>query len=232
VPGYSTQAGQILNYILSELCETYDFELARKGYNFNFNGTIGPYNMPSDYLRSVAQDVFYIVQVGIPYFMVWASKPEFDRFIQLPVLSAYPTRYWTDMSQSPPQMLVWPPPSGAFPVTISYYSQMPDITSPQSSAVIPWFPCQSYLIQRLAGELMKIADDARAGQFLGDSDGSDGAIEGCQSILRKYLLLKDDADNVVKQVTLDRRYFGAGSNLGESKSMDWGSIVGSGTGIH
>lgn len=223
-PGYTAQAGQLLNMILSELCETYDFELARKGYTFNFTGTAGPYSLPSDYLRSVAQDVWYLAQAGVPYFMTWANKSEYDRFIATPGLVAYPTRYWTDMSASPPAMYVWPPPSGAYPVTVSYYSQMADIATPEQSATIPWFPCQSYLMTRLAGELMKISGDQRAGQFLGDNDGSDGAIEGCQNILRKYLDMKDDADNDVKTVMLDRRRFAtAYAALPDSKSMDWGT---------
>ena len=222
VPGYTSQAGEMLNYILSELCQTYDFELARKTYNFNFTGSQGPYNMPPDYLRAGRSDIFYLVQVGLPYFMEWSGKAEFDRFIQFPTLSAYPTRYWVDMSATPPQMYVWPMPSGAYPVTVSYYSQMPDIATPETSTSVPWFPDQNYLTTRLAGELMKIADDARCGQFLGDSDGTDGQIEGCQSLLRKFLIMKDDADNEIKQVTLDRRRFGRTNSGGDSKSMDWG----------
>src|SRR5208283_4969154 len=113
---------------------------------------------------------------------------------------------------------------------VRYYSQMPDIPSPESSAAIPWFPCQSYLMTRLAGELMKIADDQRCGQFLGDSDGSDGQIEGCQNVLRKYLTMKDDADNAVKTVSLDRTRFAVvTAGLPQSKLFDWGSGFGAST---
>src|SRR3974390_506672 len=98
VPGYTQQAGQILNYILSELCETYDFEVTRRSFQFNFTGANGPYNLPADYLRCLPNDIFYLVQIGLPYFVVWSEKAEYDRFLQIPTLAGFPTRYWTDMS--------------------------------------------------------------------------------------------------------------------------------------
>ena len=35
-PGFTSQAGQLLKSILSDLCQTYDFAAARKSYAFTF----------------------------------------------------------------------------------------------------------------------------------------------------------------------------------------------------
>lgn len=223
-PGYLTIAGDLLNMILGELCQDYDFETARKSTTFNFNGSFGPYALPSDYLRSVAQDVFYNIQVGLPYFMVWTNQADFDRLLQQPQLAGYPSRYWTDMSTSPPGMYVWPMPSGTYQVFVHYYSRMADMASPETSNAVPWFPSQPYLLARLTGELMKLADDPRAGQFLGDATGANGEIEGARHILSRYMKMKDDKNNQINTVLLDRRRFATvTAGLPESKSIDWGS---------
>ena len=58
VPGYTQQAGQYLNMVLSDLCQDYDFQVARRTYYFNMNPGLvaqvgssvfgsGPYNLPA-----------------------------------------------------------------------------------------------------------------------------------------------------------------------------------------
>ena len=243
VAGYTAQAGQLLNMVLFELCETYDFELARATTTFNFNGTTGPYNLPANFLRCLPDDFYYVYQPGYPYFPVWADRAEYDRFIQVPQIASMPSRYMIDMAQvvvpanatgttpglapnpdGVPQLWVWPPPSGSWPCNMTYYQSMPDIATPETSSVVPWFPCQDYLITRLAGELMKISDDDRAGAFLGDGDGKDGRTRGAQNILRSYLEMKDDKDETIQSVKLDRRHFGVfQGNLREDKVVTWGA---------
>jgi len=243
VAGYTSQAGQLLNYVLAELCENYDFELTRDTYSFSFTGSVGPYNLPANFLRCLPDDFYYVYQPGYPYFPVWADRSEYDRFIQVPQIASMPSRYYIDMAQTVisslatgttpgtapnpsgvPQLWLWPPPSGTYPALITYYSMMADITTPESSTVIPWFPCQDYLVTRLAGELMKISDDDRCGQFLGDSDGKDGRIRGAQNILRSYIQMKDDKDETIQSVKLDRRHFGVfQGNLREDKVVTWGA---------
>ena len=44
--GFTSQAGQLLNAILSELCQTYDLVVARQNFTFNFN-TSAPSRSPS-----------------------------------------------------------------------------------------------------------------------------------------------------------------------------------------
>jgi hypothetical protein len=120
------------------------------------------------------------------------------------------------MSQSPPNLLIYPPASGNYQAMVRYRRQMPDITTPETSSVVPWFPNQQYLVTRLSGELMRISDDERAAVWLGDGD------IGAVGILRKYLQMKDDDTNRAKHVTLDRRSFGRKySTLPFTKNIGW-----------
>lgn len=237
-PGYTQQAGQLLNIILSDLCQTYDFNAARKTFYFNFDpglsATIGnsifgsgPYPLPADFLRCAGKkSVFWTLQPqGVPYPMVPIDLYEFDEAVQQAGLQTYPYWFCTDVSPNDsvqqglagqPVAYVYPPPSGAFPCTVRYYSQMADIVTPEASAVVPWFPNQSYLRTRLTGELFAITDDERAPAYLGD--GSLGA----QGILRRYLSLEGDKEDRAQTVQLDRRRFGAKySQLPNTKVIGW-----------
>lgn len=222
-PGYLGQAGQLLNVILQELCQTYDFDLAKGFYQFNFNPSLvstidnnvllggGPYPMPSDYLRADPDDVFWTLQ-GVPYRMTNISIEQFDMTVQQAGLQNFPYWYATDMSQSPPVMYVYPPPSGSYPVTIRYRRQMPDITSPESSSAVPWFPNTQYLRTRLTAELMALSDD----------DRRSGYVEESAAILRRYLEMKDDKSDRSETVKLDRQRFRSGTNsLRNTKLVGW-----------
>lgn len=228
VPGYVTQGGQLLNAILSELCQDYDFDVARTVTFFNFDPSLivvipgsnsifgsGPYPLPADYLRADPEDIFYTIN-GVPYVLINLTLAEFDRQVQQAGIQNFPYWYATDMSTSPPGLYVYPPPSGQFPVTARYRRQMPDIVTPELSNTVPWFPNQNYLLTRLAGELMKSADDERKDDFLGDGPA------GAQGILSRYLKLKDDKSARSQSVSLDRRRFGRGfANLPNTKTIGW-----------
>lgn len=207
VPGWTAQAGQLLNMVLSDLCETYDFDAARGTVTLSITGSTGsgPYNLPSDYLRAEEGDAFYTLN-QVPYALIAIDLAEYDALTQQGGIAAYPDFYATDMSQSPPAIYFWPPPAQVLPVTIRYRRQMPDITAPEASSTVPWFPNQNYLITRLTGELMKIADDERCAQFLGEGPA------GAQGILKRYLELKDDSSSRAKTVKLDQRRFGTAFN--------------------
>lgn len=200
VPGFTAQAGQLLNMIQSDLCQTYDFDIAKKTTVIPLGVSSGPYALPSDYLRALKDDIFYTFN-GVPYPLVSVDLSEWDSYPQQAGFNAYPTAYATDMSQSPPALYVWPPSNGNLPLTVRYFSQMPDIAQPETSSVVPWFPNQDYLLTRLTGELMRIADDERYIEFLGSGD------HGAQGILDRYLKLVDDKETRAKRVTLDRRFF-------------------------
>jgi hypothetical protein len=233
-PGFTAQSGQILNMVLSDLCQFYDFDAAKKTFQFNLptstlnNNGQAFKNLPTDYLRTIRFESFYIVQ-GVPYPMIHTDLEEFDMLVQQSNVSNFPVFFATDMSfngmtnngvTGVPVMLFWQIPSGAFPATLRYFSQMPDIATPETSTVIPWFPNQTYLRRRVAGELMGLTDDERISKWLGDSE--DSTPDGAGVILRKYLQMQGDKGDRAKTVTLDRRRFGTSfDRLRNTKTIGW-----------
>lgn len=226
-PGFTSQAGQLLNNILNDLCQNYDFDLAKTSYHFNFdtsiNGGAGPFPLPADFLRSDINDVFYTI-VGVPYIMIAVDNNEYDAFVQTAGLQAYPTFYstWFDTVSDggTPYMKVWVPASGAYPVTMRYRRLMAVVANPETSAAIPWFPQQSYLRNQLTGELCQLTNDSRWESFL--SDNEEMHPNGSGVILRKYLKMKDDQANRPKTVTRDRRRFGLNfDQLPNTKVVGW-----------
>jgi len=226
-PGFVQSAGQQLNIILQELCQTYDFAITRKTaslvFNIGANGVntgSGPYTLPADYLRTQNGKQFYLFN-GQPYWMTSVDQWEFDSLIQQPGFNDFPRDFFTDVSVNPPVEFVWPPPSISVSVTIHYFSQQLDIVTPESSAVIPWFPHANYLITRLAGQMMQDADDDRAAAFLTDKEEINP--QGAGVILRRILNLKDDPEGRVKTVELDRRRFGQTkwNALPNTKTIGW-----------
>jgi len=228
VPTWLSLAGQKLNMILNELC-SYDLDVTRQTYSFNFNTALGsgPIPLPTNWLRANKADVYYVI-LGVTYVMIPVSLAEFDAFVQQAGLAQYPEYYAVDNSPrasgGSPNMYVWPPPSGAYPVTARYYSQMPDIVTPESSSAIPWFSNERelYLQRRLTGEMMLMANDDRATKYLnGETKSPDGTFLGSSAILKRYLATKDDAQ-AVKKVSLDRRLFGQPfDKLRNTKTIGW-----------
>lgn len=235
-PSYSSQSGQLLNVILQELCQDYDFEIIRKTATGTFDTSTvsgpanqylagcGPNAMPTDFLRAQNDSIIWYLQ-GVRYITVTFDQAKFDLQVQTAGFSSYPCDGYIDMApvanSLPPNLYVWPPASGAYTWSVRYFPQMTDITTPESSSTTPWFPNQSYLITRLAGELMRITNDDRCAAFLGDNE--DSGVIGAGAILRKYLQMKDNPENSVKTVKLDRQRFGHGSfaSLPNTKVVGW-----------
>jgi hypothetical protein len=238
-PGFTSQAGQTLNAILQDLCQTYDFDLARRSVAFSFNpGQINSqgqayYNLPANYLRGIRNGSYYTIS-GVPYPMIPCDQvEEYNMLVEQAGLANFPVFYASDMSlegvansasgsggAAVPVMLFWQVPSGAYPAHVYYFSQMPDITTPETSSTVPWFPNQTYLRRRLAGELMAGTDDERMADFL--SDNEEAHPNGAGVMLRKYLQMKDDKGTRVKQVQLDRRRFGSSfDRLRNTKTLGW-----------
>ena len=226
VPQWLAIAGRKLNLILAELC-SYDLDVIRQTYNFNFNTSLssGPIPLTTNWLRANKDDVFYTI-TGVKYIMIPVSLAEFDAFVQQAGLSQYPEYYAIDnsplASATAPNMYVWPPPAGAYAVTARYYSQMPDIATPESSSTIPWFPDQLYLQRRLVGEMMLMSGDERASMYLnGQTDTKHGTFFGASALLQRYLSTKDDAQRV-QRVTLDKRFFSTPfDKLRNTKTIGW-----------
>jgi hypothetical protein len=216
-PGYTSQAGALLNTILGDLNQTHDFDVCRAVQNFNFDTNLGsgPYPLAADYLRTRYNEMWYTIN-GVKYVMIQVELFEFDAMVQQAGLQSYPTFYATDMSPTadgnPPVAYFWAPPSGAYPVTNRYQRQMPVEATPETSTNVPWFPNQQYLLRRLEAELMTIVDDSRQSDYMRQAEDQ----------LRDYIKLKDDKEGHAQTVQLDRRQFSNNfSRLPNTKSIGW-----------
>ena len=225
-PGFTSQSGELLNSLLADLCQKYDLDLAQKTLNFNLTpaaapiGNLnaqlasGPFILPADYLRTKIDDVLYFPNGlgNFPLRLTPIDMGEFDGLVQQAGFQNFPVFWVTDMSQSPPIAYVWPPASGAYPLMVRYASQMPDITTPETSATVPWFPNQEYLRKKLASSLMELSGDQRKETWEMDAE----------NVLRGYLRMKDDSSNRAQRVKLDGRRFGRDWNkLPKSKILGY-----------
>ncbi len=239
VPGFTSQSGQLLNAILGDLAQTYDFETNLRTYPFTFDvSTIyqnnqagaGPNLFPIDFLRAKNREIIYYIQ-GVRYVLIVQEQADYDALVQNAGWNSYPSYGYVDLSLSAPfdttnpgqpGLMVWPPASGSFTAQLRYYCQPGTISVPESSTTVPWFPNTNYLITRLAGELMKLTDDERTGAFLGAENEAQDNAQSATSILRKFLKMKDDPEGRVRRVELDRRFFGPQfANLRNTKNIGW-----------
>lgn len=229
VPAWTDQAGKLLNSALQDLSMDYDLDCARGTISIALtSGLKGPYALPTDYLRMRQREgkmEFYYVISGVPYFPIQCTLAELNAMVYSAGLQNFPQYFATDMSiavpfTTGPNLYIWPPSNGAYVMLGGYQRQMPDITTPETSTTIPWFPNTNYLWTRVAGELMKINNDDRWEAML--SDNQDNHPGGAGSLLRKYLSLKDDNEGMAKTVTMDRRRFGRNlARLRNTKQIGW-----------
>lgn len=223
VPGWTSQAGQLLNNILQSLCQNHDFEVARGGLAIQLTGSAGPYNLPADYLRvwqrEGVTELYYTIN-GVPYHPTQISQAEYGALVFTAGLSNFPQAFCTNQAAAPPTVSFWPPPNGAYIINGYYQRLMPDIVTPESSATVPWFPNTDYLQTKLSGELMKIADDDRWEAFL--SSNADQHPSGAGVLLREYLRMKSDEEGRAKTVSLDpRRFRPYAGGLRNTKLVGW-----------
>lgn len=208
VPGYTAQAGQYLNMILSTLCQTYDFDFIQKTQIINFNNSFS-YNLNSDNLRT--KEVYYLVN-GEPFYLFKIPIETYHQLFVGPGVSNYPNKYAVDVSVTPKQLLPYPPPSITQSVTVNYYPQMPDISSPETSTATCWFPNQEYLITKIAANLMMETDDDRQTIFEARAE----------KMLMKFLDLADDKEGYAETVKLSRERFRTGQNQNPNKAFPLG----------
>ena len=200
-PGFTSQAGQLLNTLLSDLAQNHDFDILRKATTINVDGTAAAYALPGDYLRQ--REVFYTID-GEPFYLNQIPQEDYDQLYQGPGVANYPQSFATNLGNVPPGqpgyapiIQFWPPPAMPIAMTLRYQSQPADITTPETSSSVPWFPNQRYLVKQLAADLMMFTDDLRLEAF-----GRDAT-----AILRDYLTMDDDKEGYVRQVKLDARFF-------------------------
>lgn len=203
--GYTAQAGQFLNLILSYLAQTYDFDECRKLATLTLSGSSASYSLPADYLR--AREVFYYVG-GTPFYLNQIPLEEYDQLFNGAGINNYPEQYATQIEASPtPLIYFWPPPNLSLSVSVRYQAQPSDILTPESSSTIPWFPNQQYLVKRLTADIAMLTDDTRHQTLLSEA----------AAILDRFLMIDDDKSNYSQQVQLDRRRFRNISNLKPTK---------------
>lgn len=223
-PNFTTQAGQKLNLILQELAQDYNFSSNQGWLTGNFGTGIGgavhagnvvnnsgPFQLPADFLRFEFHDFFW-QNGGINYFPTPYDMDEFDAFVQQPGFTSYPVAYAVDMSTTPPGLYIWPAASGAYPYFGRYSRQMADITAPETSSVVPWFPSQQYILHRLTAEMMLTTGDTRAGAMLAMAEND----------LKKFIAKEGNRDTRSVKVKLDPRSFGTSwSRLRSTKIIPW-----------
>ncbi len=213
-PGFVTQAGEYLNMILEDLCQTYDFDFIRETLTLNAspvaaNGDsslpIG-YSLASDHLRT--REVFYYVN-GEPFYLTQMPIEKYDQLYNGPGVSNYPTQYAIRTETTPYTIYFYEPLQIPLTIFVRYQPLMPDIATPETSTTIPWFINQRYLVKKLAADLMNDVDDERQAKYEEDAE----------KMLRLFLEMKDDKENYAQTIKLDRNVFRGGGNLKATKQQ-------------
>jgi hypothetical protein len=203
-PGMLTTAGQFLNIILEELSQVNDLEINRGLWSINTGAPTGytvtsniPYfNLATDHLRVLEDECFYLVS-GVPYTLIQKQLSDFDQLITTTGFNAQVLFFAVDDSQSPAQIMFWPPPNASYTVFIRYEKLAAAMTSPEISALVPKFPLQQYLIWEIAARMMDISDDDRVDRFH----------EKAANLFRKWITMQRDMEGTVLRVKLDRNRF-------------------------
>lgn len=208
-PGFTSQAGQDLNLTLTDLVLHRNLKMLRKQGTISVTAASnGPFALPSDYLRTY--DMFYTVN-NWPYFLNPMSQEQFDQLFKDPSVANYPLWYATDLTNQQTQaacsVRIWPQSTTALSLTHRYMVNMPEITTPETSTTVPWFPDQDYLVHATATRLMKVTDDGRYDKFVADGE----------ALLLKHLLMEGDEQAVVKEVRLDPQRFHSSRALRPTK---------------
>ena len=198
-PGFLTTGGLYLNLVLKDLWLHRDLKVNRKTLPLIVQANLnGPFSLEADYQRTY--DLFYL-QNNLPYFLKQADNMLYDQQFKSPSISNYPYMYTTDLSSAAQiassaagQIYIYPQSSGQITLTHRYMQKQPDLVTPETSFLIPWFEDQDYLIKATAVRLMDITDDDRRPQFNDD----------LEKMLRIHLIMaSDDEQQVVRSVKLD-----------------------------
>ncbi|PRF97460.1 hypothetical protein C6Q14_28375 [Burkholderia ambifaria] len=215
-PGFIQQGGIYLNMVLEDLWLHRELKINRATEFVTVQANnYGPFTLPLNYLRPY--DLFF-QQNNLPYFLHPISTEEWDQEFKDPSIANYPYEFMTILydettaqaNQSAGQLFIYPQSSGQITLTHRYMVKQPDITTPETSSVIPWFPDQQYLIKATAVELMGETDDTRQELWRAQ----------CEAMLRTHLIMEGDEQQVVKSVRLDPRRFHSNRTLKPTKITD------------
>lgn len=215
-PGFTMQGGIYLNMALEDLWLHRDLKINRVTESINVQANnYGPFTLPLNYLRTY--DLFF-QQNNLPYFLNPISTQEWDQEFKDPSIANYPYEFMTILVDettaqglnSAGNLFIYPQSSGLITLTHRYMVKQPDIATPETSTIIPWFPDQDYLIKATASRLMDETDDTRKESFLAQ----------CDAMLRIHLIMEGDEQQVVKSVRLDPRRFHSNRSLKPTKITD------------
>lgn len=213
-PGFTTSAGQYLNMILDDLCQTYDFDFIRETQTLNASPlpasgdqALPPgYALNADHLRT--REVFYYVN-GVVFYLTQMPIEKYDQLPQSSGVTNYPCNYAVRTETTPYTMYFYEPLVTPLTIFIRYQPQLPEISTPETSSAVPWFPNQRYLLKKLAADLMNDTDDVRQPVYE----------KAAEEMLRLFLNMKDDKENYAQTIKLDRNVFRGGGNLKVTKQQ-------------
>lgn len=200
--GFIAQAGRALNLTLDDLVLKNNLKINREETTISLTaGSVGPFNLVQTYLRTY--DLFY-EQSGQRFFLTQVSMKHFDGLYRSSAIATYPYCYATDLSplaDNPSTgiglLYVYPQSSAALTLTHRYMIRRDQITTPETSTTVPWFFDQDYLIHCVAMRLMRITDDQRYERFRDEAN----------AMLKPYLIMEGDEQEVVKEMKLDPQRF-------------------------
>lgn len=205
-PGFLSQAGQFLNMILADYCQTIeDQDTIRQTTVINVGAAGASYPLPANHLRT--REVFYLVN-GEPFYLNQIPLEDYDQLFVGPGVDNYPQSYAVNVSDTPHSLLFWPPPAIPLAVTVRYQPQMTDIPNPESSTIIPWFANQRILLRDLCVDMLMLGDDTQRKEDLQ---------RDVERMMRNYLIMDDDKEGYARTVKLDRRTFRPRDNYPPSK---------------
>jgi len=209
-PGFTSQGGRALNLVLSDLVlhRNLKVNLVSSAINVIANSN-GPFNLEADYLRTY--ELLYYIN-DQPYFLNPSNRQQFDSEPNKSTTSNYPYEWATDLSPvgagGVGLLYIYPQSNQNLTLVHRYMAQRADLASPESSATVPWFSDQDYLIHATAMRMMRITDDSRYGAFVAE----------CERMLAVHLVTEGDEQQVVKEVKLDPRRFRVGGSLRPTKT--------------
>lgn len=206
-PGYTSQAGQALNYLLQELATNNVLFNTRKSITIGLTGP-ATYPLPLDY-QNMETVVYY--QSGSPFYLYQIPLAQWDTSYQNLGQTNYPYAWATDTSTTPTTLYVYPWPTISVTLNLRYFSVITDIPTPETSSSIPWFPYSRYLVHMVATEMMKLSDDSRYKDF---------EIVGKEMLL-EFLKNTNDVQGYAQQATLDRRMFRPVNLVRATKQIPW-----------
>jgi hypothetical protein len=214
VPGYTNQAGLHLNMILQDLALNYNLDVRHNdSYTFQTINTPqeGPYALPDDYLRHVANEARYVVN-GTPFNMFQVPLHKYKEQFIGEGIGTYPEFFAIDIGDTGANLFLWPPPNGSYTIEFPYYQKHEFVSDPATNDTVPWFPMSSYLVKELGARLASGNDDSRAEKLSFEA----------KEMLKDYVTMKDDKEGYAQTINLDRNNFPGRGRLRGIKSNPWG----------